>query len=224
MSAEYLEGLNIIGHDFPLSEYIKEETDKKQIVLHHTISPGHSVTGDIAWWIKLTGRIATPIIIDNFGNVHRLFSSKYWAYHLGIASRGNRIYSGLKTSSRDRMLNKMAIGVELDCLGPLKQRNGKWYSVYGHLVDESKITFYSNGFRGYEAFESYTKKQIDSLRQILLYWNSYYNIPINYRSDIWDINEDALKGVSGLYTHVSYRTDKSDCHPQKELIQMLKSL
>jgi hypothetical protein len=41
---------------------------------------------------------------------------------------------------------------------------------------------------------------------------------------IFDINMDALGGIPGIFTHTSYRTDKSDCHPQKELVDMLCNL
>ena len=41
---------------------------------------------------------------------------------------------------------------------------------------------------------------------------------------MWEVSQDALCGKPGIYTHVSFRKDKSDCHPQKELIQMLKEL
>jgi hypothetical protein len=34
----------------------------------------------------------------------------------------------------------------------------------------------------------------------------------------------ALSGTPGVWTHVSYRADKSDCHPQIELINALKEL
>jgi hypothetical protein len=41
---------------------------------------------------------------------------------------------------------------------------------------------------------------------------------------MWDLSNDALAGKKGVYTHVSFRTDKSDMHPQPELIEMLKNL
>ena len=40
----------------------------------------------------------------------------------------------------------------------------------------------------------------------------------------WNISSNALSGKNGIYTHVSYREDKSDMHPQAELIAMLQSL
>ncbi len=41
---------------------------------------------------------------------------------------------------------------------------------------------------------------------------------------MFETNKQALNGYHGVFTHVSYREDKSDCHPQPELIQMLKSI
>jgi hypothetical protein len=51
-----------------------------------------------------------------------------------------------------------------------------------------------------------------------------YNIPKDYKKDMWDISRSALSGSPGIYTHVSFRKDKSDCHPQEELIDLIQSL
>jgi len=71
------------------------------------------------------------------------------------------------------------------------------------------------------------------------------DISLVFNEDIWNINynysgaelistsspdgapaisENAMKGKKGIWTHTSYRADKSDCHPQLELIKMLQSL
>jgi len=42
--------------------------------------------------------------------------------------------------------------------------------------------------------------------------------------ELFDICEGAIMGKPGIYTHNSYRTDKSDIHPQPEMIQMLNTL
>ena len=39
---------------------------------------------------------------------------------------------------------------------------------------------------------------------------------------MWNASTYALEVKSGIYTHVSFRKDKSDCHPQKELIEIIK--
>jgi hypothetical protein len=45
-----------------------------------------------------------------------------------------------------------------------------------------------------------------------------------YNSDMWAVSHNAMSGVNGIYTHVSYRLDKADCVPQFNLIEMLKNL
>ena len=41
---------------------------------------------------------------------------------------------------------------------------------------------------------------------------------------MWDISENALSGQPGIFTHTSVRSDKTDCHPQPELVRMLIEL
>ena len=54
-----------------------------------------------------------------------------------------------------------------------------------------------------------------------------FNIPLDYRhEDMFPYKESkrALSGAPGLYTHCSFRKDKTDVHPQKELVEMAMSL
>lgn len=64
--------MNVISHNFPDTQYLKERTVKRQIVLHHTAS-GPGVDGDINWWMRTPERVATHFIIDREGQVHQLF-------------------------------------------------------------------------------------------------------------------------------------------------------
>jgi hypothetical protein len=41
---------------------------------------------------------------------------------------------------------------------------------------------------------------------------------------MFEFSSDAIDGKPGVWTHVSFRKDKSDCHPQPELIDMLKTI
>jgi len=106
------------------------------------------------------------------------------------------------------------------------------------------VQLYPKGFRGFKAFEKYTNAQINAVRELILSLKNKFNdIDLTYKTDMWDIDYDdnglsipskingawgvsknALNGISGIWTHVSYRNDKSDCHPQPELIQMLRNL
>jgi len=69
--------------NFPDDQFFHEEYPKKQIVLHHTIS-GNGVDGDIQTWEDDTSIVGTAIIVDRAGTPWQLFSSKYWAWHLGV--------------------------------------------------------------------------------------------------------------------------------------------
>jgi hypothetical protein len=220
--------------EFPTNQYVPEVHIKNQIVLHHTAS-GKGVNGDYRHWLNDPKRIATCVIVDSEGVVNQLFNSKYWGYHLGIKAQ---VFKNRNIPYQ--RLDKTSIGLEIDNWGGLKFIDNEWRAYpnkYGTgnltnrhgnkikvVLDEKNLVFYKNGFRGYEAFERYSNKELDTTAVLLKYWSNHYNIPIDYNSDIWDVTYRALRGEAGLFTHVSYRSDKSDCHPQKELIQMLKSL
>jgi len=210
----------IVQIDFPKNQYIPTKTKKNQIVLHHTVSPNNSIKGDIATWRNSKSRIATCIIIGGDGIPYQLFSSKYWGYHLGIKIKVFNKY-GLKY----KKLDTYSIGVEIDSAGGLKQKdNGKWYDVYGHHIPDEEVQVYKTKYRGYYGFQKYTPEQIETLRQLLIYWGNYYKIPLDYNETMFDVSVDALKGKSGVWSHTSYRSDKSDIFPQPELIEMLKTL
>lgn len=204
--------VNIVSVNFPVNQYYKEEHPKEQIVLHHTVSPSHSAEGDINWWMQTQSRVATCGIIISNGAYVRLFSSKYWAHHIGARRYNNR------------RLNERSIGVEIDSAGPLEKRRGKYYTVYGTVIPEDRVQVYEIPYRGHRYYEKYTKEQIETLRKLLIYWGEFYGIPLNYNVRMWDRNSKALDGERGIWSHTSYRDDKSDVHPQPELIEMLISL
>lgn len=213
---------DIIQVDFPDDQYFREQTDKKQIVLHHTVS-GQGVDGDISWWRQTAERIGTAIIIGWDGKIYQCFSSKYWAHHLGTNAVNNKA------------LNKASIGIEIDAWGGLVRYNRLWYpakwdvNLKRYVANTTvrpiqNVETYPSGFKGLFGFEKYTNEQIEAVRKLLIYWNERYGIPLTYNEDMWDVSSRAMAGEAGVWTHVSFRSDKSDCHPQAELIQMLKSL
>jgi len=196
---------------FSADQYVPQVTKKNQIVLHHTVSDPSNSKGDISWWLQTTSRIATAVVIQDDGKVFQCFSSRLWAWHLGAGNTN---------------LDKHSIGIEIDNWGPLTKKSDGFYNVYNKKVKlkDNELIYFKDGFRGHHYFQKYTETQLDSVGELLLLWNKRYDIPLDYNEDMWDVNERALKGESGIWTHVSYRDDKSDCFPQTELISMLKSL
>jgi len=209
--------------DFPDNQYYPIETTKKQLVLHHTVS-GPGTAGDIQTWLSDAAHVATHFIIDRDGTPYQLFSSRYWAHHLGVTKDILTKYGFTDLQTRNVDLNQYSIGFEIDNWGFLKKGDdGKFRTVYGNVVN-TEIQEYPNLFRGERYYEKYTDAQIQTIGELLLYFNLKFNIPMNYNEDMWDMSKNALSGKPGVYTHVSYRPDKSDCHPQPELVEMLKSL
>lgn len=223
---------NTVNLDFPLKDYFQDVHTKTQHCLHHTAS-GKGVNGDYQHFLK-PGHIATPIIIGH-EKIHKLFNSKYWGYHLGIPKKQFK-----KIGIPYQRLDKVSIGTEIDNWGPLKLIDGNFTTYINEwgegsridrkgnqlkvFVPESKVVHYPNKFRRYEFYQAYNDFQIRATKWTCQYYHYRYGIPMDYREEIWDVDTNALEGIAGTYTHNSYRPDKSDVHPQPELIEMLKSL
>jgi len=215
----------------PLSDkqYIKEETKKLQIVLHHTAGNSSAPATIRAWEADGRGKIATCIVISGKGTskdsidgeICQTFSSKYWAYHLGLKSDVFRAM-GVPYKS----LDPLAIGIEICNWGPLTLKaDGKYYNYVDREVPADQVCVLEKPYKGYQFYHAYTDAQIESVRQLLLYWNKVYGIPLDYNEkDMWSVSANALKALPGVYTHNSYRRDKTDISPQPKMIAMLKSL
>lgn len=234
--AQTLDLSTIVQVDFAENQYYKEETQKTQILLHHTVS-GPSASGVIDWWNTDPQRIATHFVIDGSGKIYQLYSSKFWAHHLGIKADFLKQMGFSDYGNRNTLLNKGSIAMEICNWGGLvKSDDGtfhpaKWDTNLKKYVPVTKITIpsenvqaYQKPYRDFIYFEKYTPQQIESVASLVTYLCEKWNIPKTYNSDMWDVSKNALGGKSGIYTHVSYRKDKSDLHPQPEVIEMLQNL
>lgn len=214
----------------PLSEsqYRKEETKKLQIVLHHTAGNSSAPSTINMWNNDDRGRIATCVVISGKGTstntfdgeICQAFSSKFWAYHLGIKPdvfRANAVTY--------RSLDPLAIGIEICNWGPLTKKGNKFYNYVSREVPLDQVCELDKPYKGYKYYHAYTDAQIESVRKLLVYWNKVHGIPLDYKADdLWKVSRNALSAVPGVYTHNSYRKDKSDISPQPKMIEMLRSL
>lgn len=207
---------------FPTSNYFEEETSKNQIVLHHTVS-GAGIEGDYNTWLNSTSKVGAHFIIDREGKCYQTISSKYWINCLGIKVDFLKSLNFTDYRTRNVLLNKHSINIELDNWGGLTKSNNKYFNAYNKEV-KTEIAEYPKKFKDYIYYEKYTNKQIETTMRLIIYLSNKYNIPLDYNENMWNVSHDALAGKSGIWTHVSYRQDKSDCHPQEELINALKKL
>jgi len=200
------------------NQYFTEPSPKTQIYLHHTAGNGNA-EGVSRYWNSNDSRIATAFIIGENGTIVQCFSSKHWAWHLGI-DQEDFVRNGAKYSN----LNKTSVGIEVCNWGYLKKKGDKYYNYAGGVVNPSNVTELETPYKGYKYWYKYSDAQIESLRQLVVYLCDTYDIPKEYRSEIWAIDKEAFKGNKGIFTHNSVRKDKSDMYPDPRVIKMLQNL
>jgi N-acetyl-anhydromuramyl-L-alanine amidase AmpD len=208
----------IVQERLPETQYIRENTPKKQIYIHHTAGNKNAVS-TIKGWANNKERVATAFVIGYEGTIAQAFSSRDWAWHLGVK---DSVFKGQHLPYKN--LDKYSVGIEITNWAYLVEKDGKFYNYVGGLVDPSEVTFLEKPFKNHKRWHKYSDKQIESLRELLIYLGETYDIDIKYNEDIWTLNKRALKGENGLFTHNSVRVDKSDVYPCPRLIKMLKSL
>ncbi len=200
------------------SQYFAEESAKTQIYLHHTAGNGNAEAVS-RYWNGTSDRVATAFVVGQDGLIVQCFSSKHWAWHLGI-SKAEFKGQGAKYQN----LDKDSVGIEVCNWGYLKEKDGKFYNYVNTRVADSMVTTLDEPFKGFKHWYKYTDAQIESTRQLLVYLCDTYNIPREYRAQIFSLDKEAFKGTPGIYTHNSVRKDKSDIYPCPRMIQMLENL
>jgi N-acetyl-anhydromuramyl-L-alanine amidase AmpD len=200
------------------SQFFAELSLKTQIYLHHTAGGGNAEAVS-RYWNGNTERIATAFIIGADGLIVQCFSSKHWAWHLGV---GQKEFKAQGVPYKN--LNKTSVGIEVCNWGYLKEKNGHFYNYVNARVPDSMVTTLETPYKGYKHWYKYTDAQIESTRQLLVYLCETYDIPKEYRSEIFGLDKEAFKGTPGIYTHNSVRKDKSDIYPCPRMIEMLKNL
>ena len=208
----------IVQHRLKSGQFMEVKHEKKQIYLHHTAG-GPDAVSVAKYFDNKPERVATAFIIGANGTIVQCFSSKDWAYHLGLKES---IFKASKVPYIS--LDPISIGIEVCNWGPLTFKNGKYYNYVGGEVNASHVTTLEKPYKGHKHWFTYTDAQIESLRQLVEYLCETYDIPKDYNESIWDIDIDALKGNKGIFTHNSVRKDKSDMYPCPRVIQMLKNL
>jgi len=220
-----LSEINFVGME--VDQYVKQTTSKDQIYLHHTAGNSSGVRCIEHWDRDSRGRVATCVVISGLdpkksknGEICQAFSSKYWAYHLGVK---REVFSSYNIDYK--ILDKNSIGVEICNWGYLTKRGEKYYNYVNGEVPRDQVTILDESYKRHKYFHRYTDEQIESVRQLLVFWRERYNIDLTYNEcDFWEVSKRALRGINGLYTHNSVRSDKIDIYPCPRMIKMLKQL
>ena len=221
------ESLDIKDYYLPKREYINGKYNNDYIVLHHTAGYDNPNAVVDCWAKDSLGRVATEFVIGGQrctdgrsiydGQIVRTYPEGNQGYHIG--------------TSGSSYMNIHSVGIELCNMGWVK--NGKTYT--GSIVRPDQIVSLKEPFRGYINWHKYTTKQIEVLRDLLLYVANRDNIDLHTGIYKWiktegamkafDFHQDAYSGkVKGLITHANIRKSKYDVSPQPELIDMILTL
>ena len=221
------ESLDIKDYYLPKREYINGKYNNDYIVLHHTAGYDNPKAVVDCWAQDSLGRVATEFVIDGQrytdgrsiydGQIVRTYPEGNQGYHIG--------------ASGSSYMNIHSVGIELCNMGWVK--NGKTYT--GSIVRPDQIVSLKEPFRGYINWHKYTTKQIEVLRDLLLYVANRDNIDLHTGIYKWiktegamkafDFHQDAYSGkVKGLITHANIRKSKYDVSTQPELIDMILTL
>jgi hypothetical protein len=202
--------------------------NKKFIVLHHTVSGGSPFSIKKYFEDKKFG---TQFVLGSQGDFVQCYNDMHsWGFHLNVNSVKKII-----TKAQEDFLAENSTAVEICNFGAVKYKDGKFYNSYGILIDESLLidyrTIYGNNFkfRGATHFEKYTDAQIKSLKFWILDMIDLYDLDLsndkrNLDLSWFNFDKNAYEGKYALFTHTNVREDKSDLHPQPEIIQMLKEI
>ena len=223
------------------NEYIKKETQKDTIWLHHTAG-GSRPDWTIGGWEKDFQKDKNGVVIlDKNGNAkplkvgtHFVIGRKssttgdslwdgkilkavddiYWSYHLGI-------------NTKSEELNSKSLSIEICNYGQLTlAKDSRFYNYVNKPILDEEVVELETPFRGYKYYEKYTDAQLESTRKLILHLKDRWNIEIDkeiYDKDWFEYN-DKWFSTGGLRTHTQVRKDKFDMSPQPNLIQMLNSL
>ncbi len=211
-------------------QYIREAVPKHSIYIHHTAGSA-SPQGVKRWWNETTTRVGTAFIIGGKptrpghtwkdGELVQVFSSKHWAYHLGL--KKSNMPPG---SASSKYLNSSSIGIELCNWGYLSKRDDdKYYTYVNSVVPAEDVVDLGYEYRGHRYWHKYTDAQLDVLEELIMYLVHKYNIPAQYKGDkMFELDIRAFVGQHGIWTHTSVREDKTDCSPQPHLLEMLRRI
>jgi N-acetyl-anhydromuramyl-L-alanine amidase AmpD len=218
-------------------EFYNEIFEKDTIYIHHTAG-SHRPDWVVNSWehdktqAGLTLKVATSYIIGGVstrdltdvtwdGVIVKTFEDKYWAHHLGTTGANNSI------------LNKKSIGIEICNYGPLVLgKDGQYFNYVNSPVPANMVVKLNKPFRGYTYYHAYTEKQIAALKELFLdiiKRHPKINLKKGLREDIanpdfLELNQAALKGYPGVWSHSNVRKDKFDVYPHPQLIALLHSL
>lgn len=177
------------------SEYFPVDFKKTIIYLHHTCG-SHRPDWVVQGWDKdhnqdgSANRIATSFVIGGKstrdgdtswdGVIVRCFPESQWAWHLGAKNTNG-------------MFDKISIGIEICNYGFLtRSKTGQFMTYVNTPVPDDQVVELPRPFRGYKFYHKYTDNQLNSLRQLLIFLGTKFNINLKMGLREWLLKESLI--------------------------------
>jgi hypothetical protein len=215
-------------HYMPKDEYIKGPIKNEYIFLHHTAG-WHNPYNTIDHWSRDSrGRVGTEFVLG--GRNHKDGTDEYDGIMVQAFPEGGQAWHLGKTQSG--WMNRHSVGLEICSFGHLDNANETYI---GSKAIESEITRLKEPFKGYLNYHKYSDKQIIEIEKWIRYIGERDGVDIRIGLKQFIQKHGPIKGfgfhmeaaqgkVKGLLTHTNVRLDKSDCHPDPNLVDMILSL
>lgn len=102
--------------------------------------------------------------------------------------------------------------------------DGKYYPIEGAAPVRAPYEFCScKPYHGCQHYEYVGDKQLAALREVLVRWLCEFGIRYPYDNQLGVVCPRAEAGKSGIYFASSFDSSRSDIHPQKEIIDIIKA-
>ena len=238
---------NIIQHFLPKGQYYEGPTKKRWIYLHHTAgweSPYSTIAG---WAADNRGAVATEFVLggpsilgnnDKFdGVLVQCFPEGGYGWHLGTGNDA---------------MHRESVGIEVCNFGPvtkggyfkwdiaskrnvwIKLKSESFYTYVGTEANPSQIIELDSEFRGFKYWHKYSDKQVQVLKDWIIYIGNRDNIDIR-KGIVEQIHKHGIEAFNkvdialcnktpGVWLHTNVQAGKVDLFPQPEIVEMLLSL
>lgn len=203
------ESVDVLFYESPNTFHFKEAADKKRIVLHFTAGP---LSSDIAQLTPAAGQpnqfVSVPFVIARDGTIYQLFSSKHWAFNLGMKAADGNV---------DHIFERESIAIEISNYGVLIPGDEVLKTIYDKpgrpdiYCNKDQTDAYiklAESFRKREFYATFTEIQLDATIRLIRWLTEKYSIPKEFL-DIKDrfSHKSSSQNFAGITSHVNYRKD-----------------
>jgi hypothetical protein len=181
-------------YKLPEENFYKEIYKKTQIIVGHSYR--NNMLHYAEWIYRLNGKNkkTATFTITKEGKVYQHYEPKF--------------YSSFVNNEQD----KASISIILENIGWLKKEgiSNKYTDWLGNGYRKEDDNVLNKRWRNYTYWDSYTKEQSESLKELILKLCQDYEVPKNFIGhNVYDENVDLYKGIVFRSNYYQERTDVS---------------